>query len=258
MTARYENYLLTYLDIMGFKDMVEESASDPVKVGQIVWILQHMKRQAEMGNYLLPERKQKIQNFSDLIVRAMPLTPAENLTQQVTLECWMLASIQSELILEQGILLRGSVSVNQLYMHENLVFGPALVRAYHLESEIAMYPRIVIDPVIMQIMNDDIAPLDWYLIRGDDGAYFIDYLAVAYSSPTILLGYDPQSKILDAHKSAVEQRLQQLSGRGERAKQKAIWLALYHNAAVKRIAQYNRTLKDDLKQWLIPESHLKL
>jgi hypothetical protein len=256
--AKYEKYLLTYLDIMGFKGMIDESADDPSKVDRILTILQHMRRQAEMSqNFMFPHSEKQIQNFSDLIVRASPLLPSESVIEQVWGECWILAAIQCELILEQEILLRGAMCLNQLYMKNNLVFGPALVRAYQLEADVAVFPRIVIDTAIMDLVTEkDSRPLDLFITRADDGAYFIDYLAAAFMSPTILLGYDHPSNMLAAHKIRVEHKLLELSNKGERAKQKAIWLALYHNAAVTRLAQSNRNLKTKMKHWLIPEKHL--
>ena len=49
-----------------------------------------------------------------------------------------------------GFLFRGGVTVGDLVHEDEAVFGPGLNRAYYLESKIAMYPRIVLDPLYME------------------------------------------------------------------------------------------------------------
>jgi hypothetical protein len=43
---------------------------------------------------------------------------------------------------ERGFLIRGAVANGRLY--QSTVFGDGLVRAYHIESTVAKYPRIMI------------------------------------------------------------------------------------------------------------------
>jgi hypothetical protein len=44
-----------------------------------------------------------------------------------------------------GFWIRGAVTVGLIHHDEHIVFGPALNRAYELESKVAIYPRILID-----------------------------------------------------------------------------------------------------------------
>jgi len=46
-------------------------------------------------------------------------------------------------LLQRGILIRGGMTVGPLFYDSSHVFGPGLVRAYELESRLAIYPRIV-------------------------------------------------------------------------------------------------------------------
>jgi hypothetical protein len=48
-------------------------------------------------------------------------------------------------------LLRGGVAEGDIIHDEEGVFGPALIRAYELESRIAMFPRVVVDEPVMRI-----------------------------------------------------------------------------------------------------------
>ena len=45
----------------------------------------------------------------------------------------------------EGLFVRGGVSVGEFYINEDIVFGPALLDAHNTESNLACYPRIVLD-----------------------------------------------------------------------------------------------------------------
>lgn len=47
----------------------------------------------------------------------------------------------------KGIVIRGGISIGDLFIEGNKIFGPALIRAYKLEKK-AIYPRIVVDKEI--------------------------------------------------------------------------------------------------------------
>lgn len=44
-----------------------------------------------------------------------------------------------------GLLIRGGLTVGELYHDENIVYGPAMIRAYEMENKMAIYPRIIVD-----------------------------------------------------------------------------------------------------------------
>ena len=62
--------------------------------------------------------------------------------------CYLIifASFFQVLALKYSLLVRGSIVVDDLYINETLIYGKALSKAYKLESEIANYPRIIINP----------------------------------------------------------------------------------------------------------------
>src|SRR5262249_13583968 len=150
---------------------------------------------------------------------------------------WLLASVQGSLFLSSGFMVRGGICFSDLFMENDLVFGPALVRGYELSEKLAIFPRILIDPEVVDAVFQDkkIILSDIHALRGDDAAFFIDYLYVCCVSPTILMGFPDFKAILAVHKQQVERKLRELSTKGERARQKALWLALYHNSVVHRV-----------------------
>ena len=54
-----------------------------------------------------------------------------------------------------------------------LLFGPAMNRAYYLESKVAKFPRIVVDPAVPKL---DQFLLDGLLVRDSDDLMYVDYL----------------------------------------------------------------------------------
>ena len=56
-------------------------------------------------------------------------------------------------MLNNGIVVRGGISFGNDYSDESLIFSMALVKAYTLESKKAIYPRIVIDNDLIDIVK---------------------------------------------------------------------------------------------------------
>lgn len=56
--------------------------------------------------------------------------------------------------IQYGILFRGGITYGKVVHTDKMLFGPAMNKAYSLESKTAVYPRIIIDnDVIKQIFK---------------------------------------------------------------------------------------------------------
>lgn len=53
-------------------------------------------------------------------------------------------------LMHRGLLIRGGITYDHLYHTNTYCVGPALVRAYEIESEEAIYPRVVLDPELLR------------------------------------------------------------------------------------------------------------
>jgi hypothetical protein len=248
--------------------LIEESEKDPTKVDLIVAILRKTQKQASLSFKTTVSSRVSVdamepRNFSDLMLRITPLGigPMQFRTAMMN-ECAILAWIQCELFLSSGILLRGAMCIDDLHVEEDIVFGPALVKAYQLEASVAVFPRIVVDAKSCLLHGtEELTPpqFDQYVQRGDDGAYFIDYLHHNYINMLFMSEFKTYDKqFLAQHKMQVEMKLREFATKDDRTKQKALWLALYHNSVVRRVIAENPVTKDTYVKLLISEAQLRI
>ena len=86
-------------------------------------------------------------------------------------------------LIQQGISVRGAISMGKLFHDEHVVFGPALVEAAELEK-LAMYPRVILSKETLELglvdLHGDPDQTVKSLVKEDlDGMYFIDYFGVS-------------------------------------------------------------------------------
>lgn len=140
-------------------------------------------------------------------------------------------------LLQQGFLLRGGVTVGQIYHHDSMVFGPAFLEAYELESQSAIYPRIVLNPRLADSWGQGNVYIDkdgnelgqartWRLSH--DGYRFFDFLqpfagSIGFAGSPVLLRQRlaPCRAILQQNLTEQKTRLN--------VWQKYAWLANYFN-----------------------------
>lgn len=106
----YENRILAFVDILGFKNMVQISAS----------------------------------NFQEQIrlMKAMEIIHSYRTLNDEGLDGGLFHVLLDLACL--GIFIRGGVSIGLAHHDEFNAFGPAMVDAYELELKMAKYPRIIL------------------------------------------------------------------------------------------------------------------
>ena len=70
-----------------------------------------------------------------------------------------MAHVQSTLLLDEGILLRGGITVGDVALSYGQLFGPAVIRGYELENQVARFPRIVVGTEVLQGVEEESAAL---------------------------------------------------------------------------------------------------
>ena len=94
----------------------------------------------------------EVSTFSDNIVISYPLASMTKELSPHSVPIFVLSqtllSILASQALRLGFLLRGGAAIGRLYHDSGVIFGDALVEAYRLESQIAIYRRVILSPGI--------------------------------------------------------------------------------------------------------------
>lgn len=228
------NSYVAFLDILGFKTLIEESFKQDQEEEQLKDIynsLYNAQSQLKADSYFY-EAKPIINVFSDNIAIQIPIYETGEPEAHGIFND--LAKYQLSLALD-GYFVRGGVSIGKHFQDEILIFGKAFLKAYLLESKEAIYPRILIDP---KGIWGDYWHVGFYgihrssfsdsLIQDFDGKWFINYLNVYLFRSLNGEDYKKTEKILLLHKKHVETKLKLYSGI-EKNYKKYCWVAKYHN-----------------------------
>ncbi len=137
----YQEGYVAFIDILGFSNYVLNEANKEKVADLFVFV--------EKYCYLFNTSPQLSQNtafFSDSIVIA-----SDNL-EKMSISIYI---AESYLKNNLGLLFRGGITYGKYYYAKNVIFGPAVVKAYQLEKK-ANYSRILIDPSIENIQGSDL------------------------------------------------------------------------------------------------------
>jgi hypothetical protein len=164
----YERKVVVFYDVLGWRNHILSAGSAPPKIGSLRrLILQHVRSLPLRSNLDLT-----ISTFSDNIVISQPVCG------ETPLLIMQLAMLQIAAAMS-GFLLRGGVTIGDLFHDRECVFGPGLNRAYELESKTAYYPRFVLDSDVAKEFGNigDIAVRDGDVLFLDPFRLgFMDYL----------------------------------------------------------------------------------
>ncbi|UOY08909.1 hypothetical protein L0P88_10225 [Muricauda sp. SCSIO 64092] len=167
----YEERACLFLDILGFSEHVRQSTdknnlevtSKAREISELLNLLPIKMRSIGESN-----RNRRITQFSDSIVVSFALSDKNAFVE-------LLDDIMRIIInfILKGYLVRGGISYGKLFHNDNLVFGPAMITAYELESRIAIYPRVIFDKELVDtlIQNGD-TDLKSLLLNDVESSYF--------------------------------------------------------------------------------------
>lgn len=188
-------HVIAYIDMLGTTSKIKASSSGNALL-QIKQIYEQMIGIYSTGAMADEHIKTKV--FSDNIIIAretstVDQTVSVNLGQMIGLA----AAFQFRAMIS-GWPVRGGITVGNLYMDDIFVWGTGLLRAYELESKIAITPRIVIDPNLESEILDKYTVHCW---RKDAGLSIVNYLSMCGNEETMKAVRNP---IIDLLKSSNE------------------------------------------------------
>jgi hypothetical protein len=134
---QYQDRYLAFVDVLGFADLVKQSESSPLILGQIHSALASLSAasMSARSNALGLE----VTSFSDTVVLSAPVGMEQLIRVIELIDDFSLA------LLSHSMLFRGAVVRGAILHKPEFIFGPALVAAYYLESASSFHPRIMLD-----------------------------------------------------------------------------------------------------------------
>ncbi len=203
-----KTYFVAFIDILGFKGIVEKEKLSGYSGEHLEKLLEcHLECEKIFRNYGLD-----IIQFSDSIVISK-LYEKDSFHEFISS-----VSTYQKFLMRQGFLCRGGVAVNKHYSLSSFVFSPALIDAYRVESEKAIYPRVVVSEDVMDL----VFPEKKYpptLCKEYDGLFFINFLHGENISTIENVIYQIVTDCLNSKNHSVIQ--------------KGIWLANYSDYALR-------------------------
>lgn len=187
---KYEQRIVAYLDILGFKSLLDETVDKDgndieSKIDSVVSAYQAIRDVWDLDNssglaeYKKADSKQ-VSIFSDCIVVSFKVEDPSQVFYTLLEIKYVII-----LLLTRKILCRGAVAIGKFIHTENYLFGPALVEAYTLESKAALYPRVILDNSVIEAgtkysalhhsAKKEKEYLQSLLEQDSDGMYYIDY-----------------------------------------------------------------------------------
>lgn len=204
----YEDRFVVFLDILGFSSLIERSEDSPDLGQDILDVLISMQPGeitrfsgssinydrvpdserseveaivARMNDIHLSQTNISVSYFSDCLV--LSALKDDIFSRQMIIEA--LRNFAVVLWNSKKMLIRGGVCEGKLHHSPyGPVFGPALNRAYEIESREAVYPRILIDPeCLISLKEDETLKLYGRLFQFENGrAYLSLASSLAFSA----------------------------------------------------------------------------
>lgn len=237
-SLKYEIRLIAFIDILGWTEALKLAPGDSEQTQRLGLALNIMRKQVQQcewmskisGNDIWPGDPQVTQ-FSDCLTISA--------SNDYAGKSWLISTLGflSTSLLYQGFLLRGGITIGGLYHQESMVFGPALLKAYELESRYSVYPRIILDSVLSDKWGQGDAYYDkddqlidhartWRLSH--DGFRFFDFLQPFGGAPDFRDSTDLVKNTLLPVRSLLIENLKLYAG-NPGIWPKYVWLANYFN-----------------------------
>lgn len=212
MPLDIKQHYVAFLDVLGFSEMVRHDTEND----KHEYLGRLFKCHQQAPGLFAGHPDCSIVQFSDSVVIAKPY---EADSFQWFCEC--VAKYQ-RMLLDVEILCRGGVAINNHYSNGNFTFSAGLIDAYRLESRTARYPRVVVSKDVLELACPGIKTPPRFLIKEDDGLYFVDYLGLTKSK---------RPKSLTASIDKIVRKL--VDEEDSSVREKGRWLASYSDAVLR-------------------------
>ena len=192
-------YVVGFIDILGATNAIMKQTDTSLDVVHKIYE-NAIKTFSKLSEFDRPQ----IKIFSDNIVVAVPYDKSHSKKNALYAVAVMSAALQAN-FLAHGWLTRGGISAGDFFVDDVMVWGSALVRAYKLESTIAYFPRVVIDPSLAEECNlarmaqyaKEKNEKDGVFLIDNDGIIRLEMLLGAWSNTTYTIFKEFENGILE-------------------------------------------------------------
>ena len=236
MEYTYLKHLFVFMDILGYKSIVDEAENNIEEAAHII------KNIDKLVSNCIKKQLDRLQKdfetdyviFSDSICVAIPIEKTQEdkymdyLAERLRFLTYIVANIQLY-ALEYGIILRGAITIGNYFRNENIMFSKALIDAYTAESKKAIYPRVILyhessDELLTAYIKAKITYGEFLYLQEEEDFVFVNYLANAnefYNSIFI-------RELVIKQRNIIEQGIIKFE-ENDVLLEKYAWLMNYHN-----------------------------
>lgn len=245
-----------FIDVLGFNQRMEDSFNNGEGKTLFREFYSTISKEIEELKEGSDDLSFYLKAFTDNIVIGFPLSTEDGESEfGFTIISIMLYQLAMAL---EGYFIRGGLAIGQLFMDENIVYGPAIIEAYNIESKISKDPRITLSSDILKIVKEHTkyyaepihSPQNSSILIDVDGQAFTNYLEMLMIDLPESRGVD--WKHLNIHKEQIMKGLSEYKN-NPHIWAKYFWLANYHNYfcdSVSEVIGFNNA-------YMIPEIEIR-
>lgn len=190
-----EEYIVAYLDLLGITKRIEATGQQELamnKLHNLYTFSMNLTKKIQ-----IEENKDiKFKIFSDNIIVAKRISTDKEQRKKDIGSLLACVGHFQELAASDGVgwMLRGGITIGNLFVDDVMVWGEALIKAYCLEDKVANYPRVIIDEKVIK-ETTNFKQLEQYICKDSDGLYFLNYLANCHFCGQMLMeGFEMMKK----------------------------------------------------------------
>lgn len=240
--VKYQYGIVAYFDILGFKSLIKNNEKTP---DEVVEVLSFLKKKSNAQNVLPTRSDVDGIAFSDSFVRVVMEGNAPDVKVLVMSELCHLENIQRHLIQTFGLLVRGAVTIGRIFIENNIVFGPAVIRAVDLEENCTKKMPVVlldhnIDMLIKKKDKKDVPKTleeASHFTQDGNPSCILNYGKIFLSKLSIENGEETKKRAIDfltKQREVILSAIKQYTG-NQSILDKYKWLACYHNRKIHEV-----------------------
>jgi hypothetical protein len=219
--VEYTRSIVSYLDILGFQELIRTRTAG--EISRILRILAESIRPHPKDE----PAKIVYTRFSDTVIRSIQKGSASYLVYE--LKSILRAQVA---LIPLGVAIRGAVTIGDMVQSWKIVYGPAVVRAYQLESIPGGPPRIAIDDDALNLLQpglDEILVSKLDLAKRDGNEIYLDYLKACEVELNVQV--DEYLRFLEIHRDFIRRNLAKYADKPD-VLAKYQWLRNYHESTL--------------------------